>query len=136
MDQAIDVFRNENQLADYLSEEFKALFLATKQQEWDEFSKRVTEFELKLIYECICFAPSTCKDKAMPNVYDFSAKLANGDETSLADFKGQVLLVVNTASKCGFTPQYEGLEKLYAQHKDAGFSVSHSPQSIRLTGAW
>lgn len=47
MDQAIDVFRNENELADYLSEEFKTLFLATKQQEWDEFSKRVTEFELE-----------------------------------------------------------------------------------------
>ena len=63
----------------------------------------------------------------MPSVYDFSAKLANGDETSLADFKGQVLLVVNTASKCGFTPQYEGLETLYAQHKDAGFSVLAFP---------
>lgn len=47
MDQAIDVFRNETQLADYLSTEFKTLFLATKQQEWDEFSKRVTEFELE-----------------------------------------------------------------------------------------
>ena len=47
MDQAIDVFRTENQLADYLSAEFKTLFLATKQQEWDEFSRRVTEFELE-----------------------------------------------------------------------------------------
>ena len=47
MDQAITVFRNENQLAGYLSAEFKTLFLATKQQEWDEFSKRVTEFELE-----------------------------------------------------------------------------------------
>ena len=63
----------------------------------------------------------------MPSVYDFSATLANGDETSLADFKGQVLLVVNTASKCGFTPQYEGLEKLYAEHRDAGFSVLAFP---------
>ena len=63
----------------------------------------------------------------MPSVYDFSATLANGDETSLADFKGQVLLVVNTASKCGFTPQYEGLEKLYTEHKDAGFSVLAFP---------
>ena len=63
----------------------------------------------------------------MPSVYDYSATLANGDETSLADFKGQVLLVVNTASKCGFTPQYEGLEKLYSEHKDAGFSVLAFP---------
>jgi glutathione peroxidase len=63
----------------------------------------------------------------MTSVYDFSATLANGNETSLADFKGQVLLVVNTASKCGFTPQYEGLEKLYADHKDAGFSILAFP---------
>jgi glutamine synthetase len=47
MDQAIDVFRTENRLADYLSTEFKTLFLATKQQEWGEFSRRVTEFELE-----------------------------------------------------------------------------------------
>ena len=63
----------------------------------------------------------------MPNVYDFSATLANGAETSLAEFKGRVLLIVNTASKCGFTPQYEGLEKLYADHKDSGFSVLAFP---------
>ena len=63
----------------------------------------------------------------MSNVYDYSATLANGTEASLSDYKGQVLLVVNTASKCGFTPQYEGLEKLYQDHKDAGFSVLAFP---------
>ncbi|MBT5067573.1 MAG: glutathione peroxidase, partial [Halieaceae bacterium] len=46
---------------------------------------------------------------------------------SLSDYKGQVLLIVNTASKCGFTPQYEGLEKLHATHKDAGFAVLAFP---------
>ena len=63
----------------------------------------------------------------MSNVYEYSATLANGTEASLSDYKGQVLLVVNTASKCGFTPQYEGLEQLYQDHKDAGFSVLAFP---------
>ena len=65
----------------------------------------------------------------MSNIYDFSATLANGSQAYLSDYKGQVLLVVNTASKCGFTPQYEGLEKLYQDHKDAGFSVLAFPCS-------
>ena len=63
----------------------------------------------------------------MTSVYDYSATLADGTTASLSDYKGQVLLIVNTASKCGFTPQYEGLEKLHATHKDAGFSVLAFP---------
>ena len=63
----------------------------------------------------------------MTSVYDYSATLADGTTTSLSDYKGQVLLIVNTASKCGFTPQYEGLEKLHATHKDAGFAVLAFP---------
>jgi len=61
------------------------------------------------------------------SVYDFRAMTLGGKETSLSDFKGQVMLVVNTASKCGFTPQYEGLEKLYEAHKAQGFSVLGFP---------
>ncbi len=63
----------------------------------------------------------------MTSVYDYSATLADGTTTSLSDYKGQVLLIVNTASKCGFTPQYEGLERLHATHKDAGFAVLAFP---------
>ena len=63
----------------------------------------------------------------MTSVYDYSATLADGTTTSLSDYKGQVLLIVNTASKCVFTPQYEGLEKLHATHKDAGFAVLAFP---------
>ena len=63
----------------------------------------------------------------MTSVYDYSATLADGTTTALSDYKGQVLLIVNTASKCGFTPQYKGLEKLHTTHKDAGFSVLAFP---------
>ena len=60
-------------------------------------------------------------------IADFSAKLPNGEEVSLADRAGKVLLVVNTASRCGFTPQYDGLEALYRKFKDQGFEVVAFP---------
>lgn len=61
------------------------------------------------------------------SVYDYSAKTLDGQDVSLADYRGQVLLIVNTASKCGFTPQYEGLEALYKTYKDRGFTVLGFP---------
>lgn len=61
------------------------------------------------------------------SVYDYSAKTLDGQDVSLADYRGQVLLIVNTASKCGFTPQYEGLEALYKAEKDRGFTVLAFP---------
>ena len=60
-------------------------------------------------------------------IADFSAKLPNGEEISLADKQGKVLLVVNTASRCGFTPQYDGLEALYRKFKGQGFEVVAFP---------
>ncbi|GGL47831.1 glutathione peroxidase [Sporolactobacillus putidus] len=67
------------------------------------------------------------------SVYDFSfPKLTGSDNTSLADYKNQVLLIVNTASKCGFTPQYEGLQKLYETYRDQGFSVLGFPSDSFL----
>ena len=60
-------------------------------------------------------------------IADFSAKLPNGEELSLADKAGKVLLVVNTASRCGFTPQYDGLEALYRKFQDQGFEVVAFP---------
>lgn len=61
------------------------------------------------------------------SVYDYSAKTLDGQDASLADYRGQVLLIVNTASKCGFTPQYDGLEALYRAYKDQGFTVLAFP---------
>jgi len=63
----------------------------------------------------------------MGTIYDFSAQALQGRETPLAEFSGQVLLVVNTASKCGFTPQYEGLEALYRKYSPKGLVVLGFP---------
>lgn len=56
----------------------------------------------------------------MTTLYDFSATTIDGQERQLSDCQGKAVLVVNTASKCGFTPQYEGLERLYRERKDDG----------------
>ena len=61
------------------------------------------------------------------NIYDFSVNKINGTKTSLSNFKGQVLLLVNVASQCGLTPQYEGLEKIYETYHDKGFDVLGFP---------
>lgn len=60
-------------------------------------------------------------------VYDYSARSLDGREVSLAEFKGKVLLIVNTASKCGFTPQYQGLQALYSRFADRGLVVLGFP---------
>ncbi len=61
------------------------------------------------------------------SVYQFNATKINGEEISLDCYKGKVLLIVNTASKCGFTPQYGDLQSLYAKYKDDGFIVLGFP---------
>ena len=63
----------------------------------------------------------------MNTIYDFTALSNKGKEVNFADYKGKVLLIVNTASKCGFTPQYDGLEALYKKYKDQGLVIIGFP---------
>ncbi len=61
------------------------------------------------------------------SVYDFKVKNQKGEDISLKEFEGKVLLIVNTATHCGFTPQYDGLEKLYEDYHEQGFEVLDFP---------
>ena len=63
----------------------------------------------------------------MAKIYDFKVKKRDGAELDLADLKGKVLLIVNTATGCGFTPQYEGIEKMYEKWHEKGFEVLDFP---------
>jgi glutathione peroxidase len=63
----------------------------------------------------------------MPEIYDFNAKSLSGEDVPLRQYAGKVLLIVNTASKCGFTPQYEGLEALHRELSPRGFAVLGFP---------
>lgn len=65
----------------------------------------------------------------MTTIYDFTVKDNQGNDVSLDQYKGKVLLIVNTATECGFTPQYEGLEELYKTYKDQGFEILDFPSN-------
>ena len=64
---------------------------------------------------------------APKSIYDFTLPLLNGKDAPLADYKGKVVLVVNVASRCGFTPQYTALESIYEKYKDQGFVIIGFP---------
>ena len=63
----------------------------------------------------------------MAGIYDFTVKAQDGSEVSLADYKGKTLLIVNTATGCGFTPQYEPLQKIYDEYHDQGLEILDFP---------
>ncbi|MBY9081064.1 glutathione peroxidase [Paenibacillus sp. HN-1] len=63
------------------------------------------------------------------SIYDYQANTLRGKEESLSKYEGKVLLIVNTASKCGFTPQYKGLQEVYDKFKDRGFEVLGFPSN-------
>lgn len=63
------------------------------------------------------------------SIYQYTARNIRGKETSLEQYKDKVLLIVNTASKCGFTPQYSDLQKLYEKYQDDGFQILGFPSN-------
>src|SRR3954462_13487905 len=70
---------------------------------------------------------STKEQNTMSGIYDFTAQSLAGEEVPLKRFEGQVLLIVNTASACGFTPQYKGLQELHQKYADRGLAVLGFP---------
>lgn len=83
--------------------------------------------ESKLRYELRTEIPLTKKKEHSMSVYDFTMKDIDGKDVKLDEFRGKVVMIVNVASKCGFTPQYAGLEKLYKNYKDRGFVILGFP---------
>ena len=80
-----------------------------------------------LLISLITLAISLISMKNTDPIYDFPIKDIDGNETSLAEYKGKVLLIVNVASKCGYTPQYEGLQALYEEHEEDGLVIVGFP---------
>src|SRR5580658_2069731 len=80
---------------------------------------------MKLLLSASLFLAATAF--AASSLYDFTMPALNGSPTALAGFKGKVVLVVNVASQCGFTPQYEGLQALYVKYKDRGLVITGFP---------
>src|SRR5215203_5155 len=75
----------------------------------------------------LIFNPTPMEPVSASSVYDFTMKDIDGSDVKLDKYKGSVVMIVNTASRCGYTPQYEGLQKIYDQYKDRGFVVLGFP---------
>lgn len=85
-------------------------------------------FNKILFLVLLIFSSINAKENQM-SIYDFNVKTIDGQEISMSKYKGKVLLIVNVASKCGFTSQYEGLEKLFEKYKNENFMVLGFPSN-------
>jgi len=85
-------------------------------------------FNKILLLLLLIFSSINAKENQM-SIYDFNVKTIDGQEISMSKYKGKVLLIVNVASKCGFTGQYEGLEKLFEKYKNEDFMVLGFPSN-------
>lgn len=83
--------------------------------------------DMKKILSLLAFALLSLASFAQNSVYDYTVQDAEGRQVKLSDYKGKVLLIVNTASRCGFTPQYEDLESMYKELKGRGFEILDFP---------
>src|SRR5579864_5900481 len=80
---------------------------------------------MKTLLLSLCLLPAAAL--AASNVHEFTLDAINGTPTPLANFKGKVMLLVNVASQCGYTPQYEGLQALFIKYKDQGLVIAGFP---------
>lgn len=84
-----------------------------------------------LIIFCLMFnffaSSQNINQENLKSLYDFKAELINGDTLDFSVFKGKKVMIVNTASACGLTPQYKGLESIYQEYKDLGFEIVAFP---------
>ena len=83
----------------------------------------------KILLLIMLFLTSIIAKENNMSIYDFNVKTIDGEEVSMSKYKGKVLLIVNVASKCGFTSQYEGLENLYEKYKNQDFMVLWFPSN-------
>lgn len=88
---------------------------------------RLIMVNIKKIIATGALAAAALSPISAESIYDFTVKDRKGNDVSLADYKGKVLLVVNTATRCGFTPQYTELEAIYEKYKDQGFDILDFP---------
>jgi glutathione peroxidase len=80
-----------------------------------------------IFFVIISFAQNNKGESMSKNIHDIKVKDISGKEVSLSDYEGKVLLIVNVASKCGYTKQYAGLQELYSKYKDKGFEILAFP---------
>lgn len=89
--------------------------------------KFITSIAILLSTQISAKVNPTFQEETSNNILDLIVKDINGKEVKLSNYKGKVLLIVNVASKCGYTPQYEGLEKIYKRYKNQGFEILAFP---------